>query len=512
MLSWQDVNELLIYFAEFHLPHCNFLIPFDTLQRLEEDGELLFWTIILIAARHHRKHHRKNRALEAAHSRLRADKCSEAIRKLPDLQAVLLLCMWPLPVRSQDGDTAGLRLAEALSGVRQMGLDVMENEAPSGIPRAAKRLQRYPMRIVRLTWLKCFELDVQLSLWHGVLPALAASRYFKSVTDACRSPDIPQSVAQRMGMHVHMARYLLLLDGTTGSDAAWNLAKSVRENLALAESGKLDIWSLENEAVLETCQMYICITSYVHITRNHPPILNDDMIDPSIMYAQDSLLEARDKAINTIYRLCRLTDQALSKDQSCHAGTTALPGVPKNAARLMFFATSVLLKYLSSADDRMSALQRKKDYDAFEEALRFFYCCPKSVTHVQAGHTLEVVGRAIEQRRARLQTHVTTRMGASVMHDVRWLSAAVSGREREQDRSRASTPADKGESGTNGNSDGAENSLSMPQDPDIDSWSDWCYAGTDMLPSSLDLPAFEMWDSVLDDVFQNDFLDKDLGR
>ena len=505
VLSREDTNELFLYFAEFHLPHCGFLIRVNPLEELAEDSELLLWTIILIAARHHRKHHRSNRALETAHSRLRAEVCNEEIRKLPDLQAVLLLCMWPLPVKSQDGDTAGLRLAEALSCARQMGLDMRENENPFGIPRAARRLQKYPARTVRLTWLKCFELEVQLSLWHGTLPALAASRYFTSVAEICRSSDIPRTVAQTMDFNAQMARYLLLVDGTSGPDAAWNLAKSSLQSLRLAKEFKIETWSLENELVYETCYLYICMTSYVHILRQQRASPGDCEFELTATYAQEHLLDGKDRAITIIHRLSALTDEAMSKDRSSHAGTTPLPGFPKNAARLMFFATSVVLTYLSSESNHPSRAQEKA-HNAFEEALRFFHRCPKAISHILAGNTLEVAGRAIMQRRARLQSHVTTRMGASIMHDVRWLRAVLSGRDIEgqydTSKSGASTPAND----RSGISVEAGDAPQMPDSGQTSQWTDWCYSGTEMLPSSLDLPAFEMWDDMLHGVWQDDFL------
>lgn len=504
MLSWQDVNELFLYFSDFHLPHCGFLMPFKSLKDSNDDGELLFWTIILTAARHHGKHHRLNQTLETAHARLRADKCSEAIRKLPDLQAVLLLCMWPLPVKSQDGDTAGLRLAEALSGVRQMGLDMREDEIPSGITRAAKRLQQYSARTVRLTWLKCFELDVQLSLWHGTLPALAASRYFKSVTDACLRPDIPHAVAQNMDMYVQMARYVLLLDNISGHEAAWHLTKSSLQSLDLSKERKRETWTPENDLILDTCRTYICMTSYIHLSGQQSVSHNDGEIDSLAVYAQGHLIEAKDRAMDIISRLCALTDKAMRKDQSSHAGTTGLPGFPKNAARLMFFATSVLVKYFSRIAGSTPRVQEKKARDAFEEALRFFYCCPKSTTHVLAGRTLEDAGRAVLQGRIQLQSHVLTRMGASIMHNVRWLSAEVRGHSRNREESQASTPAKEVKQNSNSASGDNESVPCMTEDAEVNKWPDWCYSGTEMLPSSLDLPVFEMWDHVLGDVCQDD--------
>ena len=517
MLSWNDVNNLFLYFAEFHLPHCGFLIRINSLAELAEDSELLLWTIILVAARHHAKYSEMNRALEAAHSRLRAEVCSEAIRKLPDLQAVLLLCMWPLPVKSQDGDTAGLRLAEALGCARQMGLDRSDDEILYSSVRAIKPLQKYSSRALRLTWLKCFELDVQLSLWHGILPALAASRYFRSVADICRSSDIPRSVAQNMDVYVQMARYLLLLDGTSGSEPTWNLAASFRQSLASEKESNCGSWSLENEVVSEACQMYISMTSYVHITRQQQTSHYNSGPDPSTTYAREHLLDAKSRATNIINRLCTLTDNAMSKDQTSHAGTTPLPGHPKNVGRLMFFATCVLLKYTDSETDQ-TPLAQEEAGNAFQQALSFFHCCPKATSHFLAGDTLEIAGRVIAQRQARLQSYTTTRMGASIMHDVRWLSGQFrcrgTQREETMNKLHASMPAENGLqhsiSTFDWMQDDSEGSTSNRSHHDH--WSDWCYSGADMLPSSMDLPAFEMWDDVLDGVWQNDLTTQDFSQ
>lgn len=514
MISHHDVHELFLYFTEFHLSHCSFLIRVGSLAELAEHSELLLWTIILIAARHHVKHHQRNQELEIAHSRLRASKYGEATLQLPDLQAILLLCMWPLPVKHESGDISSICIGEAISYARQLGLDTLKDGILFGTRRAANlraldQRHMYPTRLLRLTWLKCFELDVQLSLWHGILPALAASRYFRSVADFCRTSDIPRTVAQNMDIYVRTARYLLLLDDTPSSEAAWNLAKSFLQGLAFAKENKHDTWSLENELVSETCEMYICMTGYVHVFQQEQ---GQDGSDPPPAYAKDLLLTAKERAVDVIRRLTALTDECMSKDQSSHLGTTPLPGYPKHTGRVMFFAASVLLKYLDSEGDHSTAAYEKAR-NAFQEALHFFERCPKAIRHRRAGHTLEVAGRAIAQRQARLQSHVTTRMGASIVHDVSRLSGLLRDRDTErQDPAKAPLGF---ASLANDQAAATSSSLGIPNVPanngGTSQWEEWCYPDTEMLGSGMDPASFEMFDSTLDGLWQNDILNEDMN-
>ena len=207
--------NLFQHFRDFYYPHAQFLGRVTSLTRLENDSKLLLWTILLIASRNHQTLCHLREGIQAAHARLFGTKFQEAVQNPLDLQALLLLCTWPDSFGSQWQDPSAMYLGTAISCARQIGLDKPGDEVFFGTRRATNQLSRYPAWLLKLTWLRCFELDIQSSIWHGHLPILAATRYFRSVKEICQDPNISGELAIIVDVHVQTARYLLLLDGDT---------------------------------------------------------------------------------------------------------------------------------------------------------------------------------------------------------------------------------------------------------------------------------------------------------
>ena len=106
-----------------------------------------------------------------------------------------------------------------------------------------------------------------------------------------------------------------------------------------------------------------------------------------------------------------------------------LPGHPKHTSRMIFYAATVLLKYLDS-EFTVQAFAQDEARNAFQQAHLFFRSCSLSQEHLAAGNTLEIAGRAIGNRQAQVPNQITTRMGASIIHNITWLGGLLRGRDK----------------------------------------------------------------------------------
>ncbi|KAK5703884.1 Regulatory protein leu3 [Elasticomyces elasticus] len=481
MLTYHDVMELFEHFAQFYQPHARFLGRVTSLLRLVDDSKFLLWTIIVIAARHHRIYQHQYEDIRRSHDRLCGTIFREAIQNPLDLQALLLLCTWPASVNSQWRDPSSMYVSVAISCARQMGIDKPVDEVFFGTRRATHQLGRFPSEVLKSTWLKCFELDVQMSLWHGHLPLLAATRYLKSVKDFTADPTVQ--------IYAQTARYLLLLDEPTSIPLSWNLNTAFLEDLVAVKADSVSGWSSEHDLVYQTAAMHICMTCFVKITDGH--LSSEGGIGcASSAYAKELLQSARDFAIQLITTVLGATERPLPAGHAYFEGSYPLPGYPKHESQMMYYAATVLLKYLDS-EPGQQALAVNDARNAFQQAHLFFSSCPLSREHRGAGQTLEIAGRAIGSRQAHLSSQVTTRMGASIVHNVAWLGGLLRGRDRHDEYATSlQPPPDR----TNEDISTTNNSLSWAARLDTADLRD--DGGEPMPISDLDFP-FGVWDDAL---------------
>ncbi|KAK5712572.1 Regulatory protein leu3 [Elasticomyces elasticus] len=481
MLAYHDVAELFEHFAQFYQPHARFLGKVTSLSKLADDSKFLLWTIIVIAVRHHRIYHHQYEDIRRSHDRLCGTMFREAIQNPLDLQALLLLCIWPASVNSQWRDPTSMYVSVAISCARQMGIDKSVDEVFFGTRRATHQLGRFPPEVLKSTWLKCFELDVQMSLWHGHLPLLTATRYLKSVKDFTADPTVQ--------IYAQTARYLLLLDEPTSIPLSWNLSTAFMEDLVAVKADSVSVWSSEHDLVYQAAAMHIGMTCFLKITDGH--LSSEGGVGcASSAYAMELLQSAKDFAIQLITNVLGATQRPLPAGHAYFEGSYPLPGYPKHESRLVFYAATVLLKYLDSEPGRQP-LAQDDARNAFQQAHLFFSSCPLSREHREAGQTLEVAGRAIGSRQAHLPSQVTTRMGASIMHNVSWLGGLLRGRDRHDEYATSSQPpADK----TNEHISTTDDSLSWAAHVDTADLRD---DGGEAIPiSDFDFP-FGVWDDAV---------------
>ncbi|KAL2401735.1 hypothetical protein ABEF93_008123 [Exophiala dermatitidis] len=121
-LTSDRVQELFQRFFTFHHPFLPFLNPDRTPDEYHSRSPLLFWTIILIGARHYTPEPGLFNALTGPMTRLLWSTISEVPQNYHVVKALVLLCAWPLPTSSTSTDPTFMICGIMMQIALQLGL------------------------------------------------------------------------------------------------------------------------------------------------------------------------------------------------------------------------------------------------------------------------------------------------------------------------------------------------------------------------------------------------------
>lgn len=130
------------------------LIGSISMRRIYDSQPFLFWTIVIVVASHFpgSPNHELYGLIQEPYRELLKEEILNAPLPLHKIQALLILCIWPLPVGHQPNDPSWLYCGIAIQAARYMSLD-REQSVPSlrSLGVASDSAQS---RVN--TWLACF--------------------------------------------------------------------------------------------------------------------------------------------------------------------------------------------------------------------------------------------------------------------------------------------------------------------------------------------------------------------
>ena len=137
------------------------LEPVRSLQKLYEDSSALFWAIAFTTSRHHPQHSALYTKLREPLQLLISSLLMSPVQALKDIQALLIICQWPLEVRTHSEDPSWMLTGFVVNAALHMGLDKFEDEVLFGHRRAKYSLSFYDPKFRRRTWMKAFQISTQ---------------------------------------------------------------------------------------------------------------------------------------------------------------------------------------------------------------------------------------------------------------------------------------------------------------------------------------------------------------
>lgn len=260
------------------------------------------------------------------------------------------------------------------------------------------------------------------------MPALAAPPHIRTVTLFCQDPWIPQEYVSTIEICVRIARYLTLLEDDQQSSALCSPIQICLDDLESVKVKSARNWTPQNQVVLQTAQIYLRMSSFVALTGGNAISRTSQALAKTLLNA------AQDTAIQLISYVSTLSAEAQTNATNFLEQTQPFPGAPKHTARIVFFAATVLLKFLETQPSPQCE-EGEAARNAFQRAHHSFHAYPRDSERMLAGKTLEVAGRAIGNGKAQLRNNITTRMGASVMFNTIWLGGILRGRDHEAEYS-----------------------------------------------------------------------------
>ena len=132
-----------------HLPIIDTTMPVHTIQK---SSPFLFWTILFTAARYHTDYVSKSNLLMVPHSTLTNQTILQPPHSLHSIQAILYLCVWPLPVMHQPEDPGVMYSGIAIQAASYLGLP----SSAGSTSRTLAKVQPSDRETMSRTWLGCF--------------------------------------------------------------------------------------------------------------------------------------------------------------------------------------------------------------------------------------------------------------------------------------------------------------------------------------------------------------------
>jgi hypothetical protein len=136
---------------------------------LHESSPLLFWTIVVVSSRQYSSQDPLYKKLVPSYQSLLYKRLAEAIHTVQDLHAIILICLWPLPVMSQPDDPSWNYIGLAINAAMQMGLHKPRcQQGLYGFGRT--NAPQVSVEVKMMTWMTLFELNARyVILSHQIL-------------------------------------------------------------------------------------------------------------------------------------------------------------------------------------------------------------------------------------------------------------------------------------------------------------------------------------------------------
>ncbi|PON21662.1 hypothetical protein TGAM01_v209400 [Trichoderma gamsii] len=244
-LSVEEIDELyLIYILHYH-PYLPFLDPGTTIHEYHDSSELLFWSIISVAARRLQSHPTLLQKL----ARSVTDLLWKTLRSIPyslrAVQSLIILCTWPFPTSSSTADPTYMLAGMMVQLGTQMGLH--RALSAEDFVKVPLHLSMYEYSEWIKTWESCNIVAQSVSVGCG-LPATIQMQDW-SLTVAPESATLSlHDIALRWHLRIEQFRHRVSQALTSNAlDPAG--FTSVRERLSLYRLLNASLVDLEREAI-----------------------------------------------------------------------------------------------------------------------------------------------------------------------------------------------------------------------------------------------------------------------
>ncbi|KAI0153060.1 hypothetical protein GGR57DRAFT_154668 [Xylariaceae sp. FL1272] len=304
-----------------------------------KSSPLLFWAIIVVVSSHTTipsDEHLYNEIAVPFQDMLRSE-ALKAPLPLSKIQALLFMCMWPMPINSQPKDPSWLYCGMAVNSAVYMGLHRFGPPPTSrglGTP-AGSRLERI------MTWLGCFYVSGALAMHLGVPSMINTSADVSLLTSKLSEFSIPPDFAAEVKLQAVFADFTNVLTHSANNGGAidssiLHLLDRELENL---KAQYPDQWAhkLEYSSLVGKIHIYAWVVSRDYTKRT----------------TRDIMLKL---CLSTSIRIVHLANRHFKDEEESTPDTPELlrlspvlrfRSLPKTYFKGVAFITAFLLRYFS---------------------------------------------------------------------------------------------------------------------------------------------------------------------
>ncbi|KIW65452.1 hypothetical protein PV04_07711 [Phialophora macrospora] len=413
VLGYQNVSELLHFYAHNYYDHLPIFDRATSISALHDSNPLLFWTILRVACYRHPKFSHIFESTSQPYRLLLMNNLVAVIHDFRTIQALVVLCHWPNSGPRQSQDPSWQYCGVAVNAAMQMGLDQAHPEKIA--PGFHGRFNVHQMSVYsrHMTWLACFHISTSLSVWLGVPPHLSSPAQLNALSSTAKEPDVPLHFMVQIEITRQVVQYSTSLAGDVDASTASTLLNLFNNELDNLLNAYKDIWSPRLEIQLLGAKLYLFSLCLTVVSKR--PTLVDGMAkryasDPSRLPVQLGL----PSAVSLIHNMSKLRKES---PMEAHQPPSGVIHYPKFYFRLVVFAVGFLMKFLST-NPNASQEDRELAISHITTAHQFFSSFPGGEDFARVAQAIEVLAKNLRSDKQDDSDPIRTRSGASLLYDI----------------------------------------------------------------------------------------------
>ncbi|KAJ6016192.1 hypothetical protein N7540_010783 [Penicillium herquei] len=391
-----------------------FIQPVASITGLHAKSPLLFWTIILIASHEHGRLAFLYPELITGVETVLSSLLLKAIQRLEDIQALLLLCLWPIPQSQYFQNPAWNYVGLASHAAMQLHFhsppDSESEQNPwPGVALTAEGETNATERA--LTWLACFRVGTAVAIMSGLPSPISSQVHMRSIEKAIQtaSNTVPPSWGVILPILKFMNSALDTLGGIEDHELHCSLTRMLNEQVDKIKQDNLDSWGSELE--IEWCNAKLYLLALTFTT---PSTIDSVQNDQIRIQRQVILQNAFEVASNLITQYITLSQ--LSVSDSNPGGM--LKFIPELYVTPLFNCTTIIFRFMATSVTLTSA-KRIQAMNLIIEAHKTFQSYPdrreftRAAIHIES--FIDILKQGVQPGISELA--VKNKLGASIMFD-----------------------------------------------------------------------------------------------
>ncbi|KAF8850816.1 hypothetical protein BDZ45DRAFT_751319 [Acephala macrosclerotiorum] len=326
----EHVIQLFSPFEANYYRHCPILDASSSVAVLSQSSPILFWTIVMLSSRWHPSLHHHYNTLLDPYRILLGRTLVEQIFYLESIQALTLLCFWPLSVCRQVDDPSWNYCGIITHAARKMGLDKVRTNSFDRISK-----------IKRKTWIAIVQANCSHAWTSGMtVPSEILHSPQSPPPGPCTAAE--DQFFTKAGIWRRLAECsLMIANFRQDMDSSLTFVRSLCTDLENVRDGQEQSWTTETDVIVAGAQLCIYALQldqgrkrHSETSEGHNPRPNEDVLTSR----RNTVNMAYMTAAKFIHRFAEMVDNGVAATSS----GDKIPNAPQRHLPKYFFGLLLL--------------------------------------------------------------------------------------------------------------------------------------------------------------------------